>query len=136
MVTDRKVGEPLLGRLVLETLSLDCRQTPAAASDHSSGAYDGAGIPLVSGDTLSRASHLTEDVFNAGGGVSDPDGWEAPERLYMGPELPTEREGPLRVKLTEADKAGISKEGSAEMEQFAAGIQRLCESPPWTETPR
>ena len=81
------MGEPLLGRPVLEALGLDCRKVLAAAADRHGGTID---VSKLVGNRIDfrrgRIGRVLEGIFHADGGadeadLDDDDGW-----LDLGPE--------------------------------------------------
>ncbi len=104
IVTDQTVGEPLLGRPLIEALRLNTRNILAAAAEKHSGAVDVATLfgtnPEVSQD--GRISRVLEGVYHAAGGPDDADldnndGW-----LDLRPEDREEKEIVLKQKLSGA----------------------------------
>jgi len=119
LVTSQAVGEPLLGRPVLEALGLDCHKVLAAAADRFGGTVD---ISTLVGNQATfspgRIGRVLDGVFHADGGaddadLDDDDGW-----LDLGPEDPADKERVLKTKLQEAKDKGLSASGCQELEKL------------------
>lgn len=88
LVTPQALGEPLLGRPVLEALGLECHKVLAAAADRHGGTVDASTIIGNQSDFGSdRIGRVLDGVFHADGGANDADlnddGW-----LDLDPEDP------------------------------------------------
>ena len=120
LVTDQVVGEPLLGRPLLEALGLNARNIPAAAAEKHSGVFDMSTLfgtdPEVAQE--GRVSRVLEGVYHADGGADDADlddndGW-----LDLGPEDRAAKEIVLNQKISEAREKGISGKGATSLEEL------------------
>lgn len=99
LVTDQTVGEPLLGRPVLEELGLNTRNTLAAAAEKYSGVVDMHGILYNKQEPKGKVAHILEGVYQYEGGADDADlddndGW-----LDLGREDPFEKSKSYRRSL-------------------------------------
>ena len=105
LVTDQAVGEPLLGRPLLEALGLNARSILAAAAEKHSGVVDMSTL-FGTDPEEGRISRVLEGVYHADGGADDADlddndGW-----LDLGPEDRAAKEIVLNQKISEAREAG------------------------------
>ena len=100
LFTRQTVGEPLLGRPVLEVLGLHCHKVLAAAVDRLGGIVDVSALVGNQSDFVSgRIGRVLDGVFHADGGagdadLDDSDGWHD-----LGPEDPPETERVPKAKL-------------------------------------
>lgn len=119
LVTNQSVGEPLLGRPLLEALGLNTQEILSAAAEKYSGAVDVS--TLMDKDDKppkGRVARILEGVYHAKGGVdetdlNDEDGW-----IDLGPEHPAEKEVILSKKIQEAEANGLSTKGSKTLEKI------------------
>lgn len=99
-ITPQSVGEPLLGRPLLEGLGLDCHKILGAAAERHGGSVDVSHLVGNQADHYpGRIGRIVDGVFHADGGaddadLDDEDGW-----LDLGPEHPNEKEEILNPKL-------------------------------------
>ena len=119
LVTDQAVGEPLLGRPLLEALGLNASNFLSAAAGKHSVVVDMSTLfgtdPEVAQE--GRISRVLKDVYHADGGAADAelddnDGW-----LDLGPENRAEREIVLNQKISEARETVISGKGAKSFEK-------------------
>ena len=123
LVTDQTVGDPLLGRPVLEALGLNTRNILAAAAVKQSGEVD---VPSLFDSTPTpsgKVARILEGVFHANGGADDADLNEEDGWLDMSPEDPTEKSKVQEKKIDEASKNGISDEGKEELKSLLLEFQ-------------
>ncbi len=75
LVSDQKVGEPLLGRRLLEALGLNTVNVLAAAVEKNSGSVDVSNLFGTNTDVAQkgRISCVFEGVCHSGGGAVDTD---------------------------------------------------------------
>jgi len=113
LVTEQAVGDPLLGRPVLEVLGLNTRNILAAAAEKYSGTVDVAALldETDAAAQVSKVSRILEGVFHADGGADDADLDENDGWLDLGPEDPIEKRKILNEKVEEARKNGLSDTG-------------------------
>lgn len=119
LVTLQKLGEPLLGRPLLEFLGLDCQKVISAAADRYSGEMDASTL-IANQHEVNKGSigRVMDGVFRADGGADDADlddndGW-----LDLGPEDSSEKERVLMLKLQEAKDNGLTPTGVTELENL------------------
>lgn len=119
LVTSQSVGEPLLGRPVLEALGLDCHKVLAAAADRHGGSVDISTLVGSQSDfSTGRIGRVLDGVFHADGGADDADLDEDDGWLDLGPEDPVEKERVLKSKLQEAKERGLSTKGYKDLENL------------------
>lgn len=111
LVTDQAVGDPLLGRPVLEALGLNTRNILAAAAEKHSGEVSVSALFSSETSSCGEVSRILEGVLLADGrgddaDLDDDDGW-----LDMGPESSSEKKSVLDGKVKEASDNGMSNEG-------------------------
>ena len=120
LVTDQAVGDPLLGRPLLEALGPNTRDILAAAAEKHAGVVDVSA--LVGTDPANapsgRVARILEGVYHADGGADDADLDEEDGWLDLGPEDPLEKEKTLNQKLQEAREKGMTEQGRAELERL------------------
>jgi len=122
LVTNQSVGEPLLGRPLLEALGLNTREILSAAAEKHSGVVDvSALMEYDSKPPTGRVARILEGVYHATGGVDDTDLDEEDSWLDLGPEDSEEKGRILAEKLKEAEENGLSAEGIISLEKM------LCE---------
>lgn len=113
LVTDQAVGEPLLGRPVLEFLGLNTRDILAAAAEKHSGAVD---IPeYLKATPEGKVARILDGVYHSEGGADDADLDEDDGWLDLGPEDPNEKRKVLQKKIDEALAQGMSSKGLEEL---------------------
>ena len=119
LVTSQCVGEPLLGRPLLEALGLDCHKVLASAADRHGGSVN---VSTLVGNQADfgpgRIGRVLDGIFHADGGaddadLDDDDGW--PD---LGPEDPSEKEKVLKAKLEQAKEQGMSSAGCQVLENL------------------
>lgn len=111
LITDQTVGEPLLGRPVLEFLGLNTRDILAAAAEKYSGVVDIPDILDAIPEPKGKVSRILEGVYHADGGVDDDDLDEDDDWIDLGPEDAEENYKVLESKMKEAKKYGMSDKG-------------------------
>lgn len=74
IITSQAVGEPPIGRPVLEALGLDCHKVLAAAADRLCGTVDISALVGNQAENNSRRiGRVLDGVFHADGGADDAD---------------------------------------------------------------
>ena len=120
LVTDQAVGDPLLGRPLLEALGLNTRDILAAAAERHSGVVDVSTFFGTGSDhsPSGKVARILEGVFHADGGADDADLDEDDGWLDMGPEDPSEKEQVRKKRVQEASEKGMSDKGREELEKL------------------
>ena len=120
LVTDQTVGDPLMGRPLLEVLGLNTRDILAAAAEKHSGAVDVSTLFATAPEhsPSGKVARILEGVYHADGGADDADLDEDDGWLDMGPEDPSEKEEVLKRKVKEAHAKGMTDKGRRELEKL------------------
>lgn len=120
LVTDQTVGEPLLGRPILEALRLNARKTLAAAAERHAGEVDVAKLFGTDPETETngKISRVLEGVYHADGGADDTDLDENDGWMDLGTEDSKEKERILSEKILQAKKSGLSQDGANRLESM------------------
>ena len=118
LVTNQAVGDPLLGRPILEALGLNTRDILAAAAEKHAGVVDVAAL-FGAGSyhkPRGKVARILEGVYHADGGADDADLDENDGWLDLGPEDPSEKEKVLAQKILEAREQGMTEKGHKELQ--------------------
>lgn len=116
LVTDQAVGEPLLGRPVLEFLELNTRDILAAAAEKHSGVVDIT--EYFNATPKGKVARILDGVYHSEGGADDADLDEADGWLDLGPEDPNEKREVLKNKIDEARVQGMSFKGLEQLKKL------------------
>lgn len=107
LVTAQAVGDPLLGRPILEALVLDTRNIP----EKYSGSVDIADPLSTKENPTGLIARILDGVFHADGGAEDADLDEDDGWLNLGSEDNAEKRKVLDRKVEEARKNGMTEKG-------------------------
>lgn len=111
LVTDQVMGNPLLGRIVLEALGLNTRDILDAAAQRYPGEVDMCALIKPQPDTNGRVAGLLDGVYYSDGSLDEANHEEDDGWLGMGPEDEQQKAEKLLAKCDDASRNGISVEG-------------------------
>lgn len=118
LVTDQLVGDPILGRPVLEILGLNTRDILAAAAEKHCGIIDIAQILDAKTEPQGKVARILEGVFHADGGADDADLHENDGWIDLGPENEGEKLEVHQKKVSEARTRGMSEDGVKSLDRL------------------